>query len=161
MQRLHIGGARVELGNMAHCDGHMIDLVETYDEDDVSLLENAKFCDKIITQNFTASGDICVLLDQQLERLQIHGVTLALLLGDIGQVLLFKHIYVQCKYMLLTSSLFCFMFTLVKFCGQLRGTVGPCEYAIVKQRAVAQGCVSYICLLINCAIILYLFARNS
>ena len=73
--------ARVELGNMAHCDGHMIDLVETYDEDDVSLLENAKFCDKIITQNFTAYGDICVLLEQQLERVQIHGVTFALLLG--------------------------------------------------------------------------------
>ena len=34
MQRLHIGGARVELGNMAHCDGHMIDwssfVVQTY-----------------------------------------------------------------------------------------------------------------------------------
>ena len=25
MQRLHLGGAHVELGNMADCDGHMID----------------------------------------------------------------------------------------------------------------------------------------
>ena len=142
MQRLHIGGARVELGNMAHCDGHMIDLVETYDEDDVSLLENAKFYDKIITQTFTASGDICVLLDQQLEIVQIHGVTFALLLGYIGQVLLFK--YIQCKYMLETSSLFCFIFAMVKFCGELCGTAGLCEYAIVNRRAVVQGCVSYI-----------------
>ena len=46
--------------------------------------------------------------------------------------------------MLETSSLFCFMFTMVKFCGELCGTAGLCEYAIVKQRAVAQGCVSYI-----------------
>ena len=65
-------------------------------------------------------------------------------IGYIGQVLLFKHIYVQCKYMLLTSSLFCFMFTMVKFCGELCGTAGLCEYAIVKRRAVVQGCVSYI-----------------
>ena len=60
-----------------------------------------------------------------------------------------------------TSSLFCFMFTMVKFCGELCGTAGLCEYAIVKRRALVQGCVSYICLLINCAIILYLFARSS
>ena len=33
---------------------------------------------------------------------------------------------------------------MVKFCGELRGTVGLCEYAIVKRRAVAQGCVSYL-----------------
>ena len=46
MQRLHLGGARVELGNMADCDGHMIDLGETHDDggdDDVFLLANAKF----------------------------------------------------------------------------------------------------------------------
>ena len=42
MQRLHLGGARAELGNMADCDGHMIDFGETHD-DDVSLLANAKF----------------------------------------------------------------------------------------------------------------------
>ena len=105
-------------------------------------LQMRSFDDKIITQTFTASGDICVQLDQRLDRVQIHGVTFALLLVHIGQVLLFK--YKQCKYMLLTSSLFCFMFTMVKFCGELRGTLGLCEYAIGKRRTVAEGCVSYI-----------------
>ena len=33
MQRLQ-GGTRVELGNMADSDGHMIDLGETHDDDD-------------------------------------------------------------------------------------------------------------------------------
>ena len=91
--------------------------------------------------------------------MQIHGVTFALLLVHMGQVLLFK--YIQCKYLLLTSSLFCFMFTMVKFCGELRGTLGLCEYAIGKRRTVAQGCLSYLCLLINFAIILHGALKRS
>ena len=93
-------------------------------------------------KNFTLPPAVTALTNSNFAFVLLH--------VHIDQVLL-----LQRKYMLLTSSLFCFMFTMVKFCGELRGTVGLCEYAIVKRRTVAQGCVSYVCLINDSACLIY------
>lgn len=135
----YIGGARVELGNMADSDGHMIDLVETYDEDDVlwqNWLHWSSFVDDDLWQNwlhwlhwssFVVQTYICTM--------QIH-------VADVKFVLLHVHD------------------------GQvLRWAVWDCRTLWIRNCETESSCprmrVLYLCLLINCAIILYLFAQSS